>query len=179
MQLTLFTDYSLRSLVYIALKTWDKGNLTTIKDISSDLRISNNHVVKVIHNLSRSGFIETLRGSHGGIRLARSPSEINLGDVVSATENFSCVLHCVHTECTFHQVCLFQGIMRRAATAFIKELSQNTLADLVSERDRLLSALETAPASAEQEGELCCLLTVGDDPGTAEGAAESTVSGQG
>ena len=79
MQFTLFTDYSLRSLVFIALKSENTDTLVTIRDISSELNISNNHIVKVIHNLSKHGFIETTRGNHGGVRLSRSPSEINLG----------------------------------------------------------------------------------------------------
>lgn len=147
MQFTLFTDYSLRSLVFIALKSENSDTLVTIRDISSELNISNNHIVKVIHNLSKHGFIETTRGNHGGVRLSRSPSEINLGEVISVTENFSCMLHCEHNDCCFHAVCLFQGIMHRAAQAMLKEISEHTLADLLKDRERLSQTLETSPAS--------------------------------
>ena len=159
MQFTLFTDYSLRSLVFIALKTAEKDSLTTIKDISSELQISNNHIVKVIHNLSKNGFIVTTRGNHGGVRLSRNPEEINLGDVVSSTENFSCLLRCAHNDCCFHSVCLFQGIMHKAATAFITELTKFTLADLLREKERLKQALAV---SLEGDGEtrICSLLTI-------------------
>ncbi len=150
MQFTLFTDYSLRSLVFIALKSENSNTLVTIRDISSELKISNNHIVKVIHNLGRHGFIETARGNHGGVKLSRQPSEINLGDVISATENFSCMLHCEHNDCCFHAVCLFQGIMRKAANAMLKEISEHTLADLLSEKDRLSQALENSLASEQK-----------------------------
>lgn len=175
MQFTLFTDYSLRSLVFIALKTAEKDSLTTIKDISSELRISNNHIVKVIHNLSKNGFIVTTRGNHGGVRLSRNPEEINLGDVVSSTENFSCLLHCAHNDCCFHAVCLFQGIMHKAATAFITELSNFTLADLLKEKERLRQALAASLESGE-DSRICSLLTI--ESGTLQPDSEAETDGE-
>ncbi len=78
MQLTQFTDYSLRALIYIALKK----NICTIKDITQAYTISNNHMIKIIHNLAKLELIKTTRGKNGGITLAVNPQDINLGALI-------------------------------------------------------------------------------------------------
>jgi len=83
MQLTRYTDYSLRVLFYLALPS---THLATIEEIAQAYGISKPHLMKAVHQLGRAGFLETLRGRGGGIRLARSPEEIVVGDVVRCTE---------------------------------------------------------------------------------------------
>ncbi len=156
MQFTLYTDYSLRSLVYIALTTENPNTLTTISDISKCLNISNNHIVKVVHNLSKNGFLHTVRGNKGGIRLSRNPKEINLADVILKTENMTCLMHCSHDDCCFHKVCMFQSIMGTAARAFINELNKYHLSDLLKERKRLIESINKANSSSE---DLCSLIS--------------------
>lgn len=149
----------MRSLVFIALKTENSNELTTISNISTSLNISNNHVVKVIHNLSKNGFITTVRGSKGGIKLSKKSSEINLADVIMNTENMSCLMHCSHDDCCFHKVCLFQSIMNKAIRSFLNELRKFHLSDLLKERERLLDAIADNSKTSISE-EVCSLVAL-------------------
>ena len=79
MQLTLYTDYSLRVLLYLGL---NPPRMATITEIADSYQISRNHLVKVVHNLATQGFVHTTRGRGGGLTLARAPTDINIGDVV-------------------------------------------------------------------------------------------------
>lgn len=83
MRLTTFSDYTLRVLMYLAL---DTKRLATIAEIAEAYHISGNHLMKVVHQLSRSGVIESTRGKGGGIRLARPAEDIRLGDIIRASE---------------------------------------------------------------------------------------------
>ena len=80
MRLTLHTDFALRVLIQVGL---NDGNLTTIKDIAQTFGISKAHLMKVVNDLSQKGYIDTVRGRNGGIRLKREPRAINIGEVVS------------------------------------------------------------------------------------------------
>ncbi|MEZ7861814.1 MAG: Rrf2 family transcriptional regulator [Aeromonadaceae bacterium] len=139
MQLTLFTDYALRTLTYLALQP--EARLSTITEVAEKFEISRNHVVKIVHQLGVKGYIETVRGKHGGIRLARASSEINLRDVVSDMENVSCLLDCQREGCLLTAGCRFQGILRKAMRAFLDVLGEFTLADLVKDKDRMCGLL--------------------------------------
>ena len=147
MQLTLFTDYALRTLTYLALQP--ERRLSTITEVAEKFDISRNHVVKIVHQLGVKGYIETVRGKHGGIRLARSSEEINLRDVVSDMENVSCVLDCHRDGCLLNSSCRFQGIMRKAMRAFLDVLGEFSLADLVKDKERMCGLLgkESLPVS--------------------------------
>ena len=140
MQLTLFTDYALRTLVYLALQPEDR--LSTITEVAEKFQISRNHVVKIVHQLGVKGYIETVRGKHGGIRLAHTPDAINLKDVISDMENVSCLLDCQRENCLLNSVCRLQAIMRKAMRAFLGVLAEYTLQDLVKDTDRLCGLLE-------------------------------------
>jgi len=137
MRLTSFTDYSLRTLIYLALQP---DRLATIADIAGAYDISTNHLMKVVHQLALAGDIITLRGQHGGLRLARSPAEINVGDVVRRTEPDMALVTCfsVDQRCTIQDDCVLQHALNDALTAFLDVLDRYTLADLVAPRQALL-----------------------------------------
>jgi len=143
MQLTLYTDYSLRVLVYLGLK--DEG-LSTITEISDNYEISRNHLVKVVHNLSNNGFIHTVRGKGGGMRLAFKPDEINIGTVVRATENNFNIVECFDSEsssCPITSVCALKGALKEASRNFIGVLDRYTLADVLVNRDELSATFKS------------------------------------
>src|SRR5512139_3448092 len=129
MQLTQYTDYSFRVLIYLAQKP---SGLSTVTEIAAFHRISRNHLVKVIHNLASRGFIVTTRGRNGGMTLSRDPASINLGDVARNTEpNFS-IAECFDKEnnrCVITPTCALKAMLWEAQTAFLRTLDQYTLAD--------------------------------------------------
>ena len=128
MHLTRFTDYGLRTLIYLALRP---SELASIAEIAAAYRISENHMIKVVHHLSLTGLIETTRGRNGGIRLARPASEIGLGDVVRATEHSLALVECQAGEaCAIGGVCRLQGIMDEAREAMLAVFDRYSLADL-------------------------------------------------
>lgn len=130
MQLTQFTDYSLRALIYIALKQ----NTCTINDIASAYNISNNHLIKIIHNLSKLGLIKTTRGKNGGIIMAISPVDINLGALVLKLESNFDLVPCFNKEkanCCIAPVCKLKSILFKAKRAFMAVLNEFTLADIL------------------------------------------------
>ncbi|TXH62971.1 MAG: Rrf2 family transcriptional regulator [Tolumonas sp.] len=139
MQLTLFTDYALRTLVFLALQP--EQHLSTITEVADRFSISRNHVVKIVHQLGMKGYIDTIRGKHGGIRLARASAEINLGDLIADMENMSCLMDCQREGCRLSPGCRFQSIMRKAMRAFMAVLAEFTLADLVRDEERMCDLL--------------------------------------
>ncbi|HAT2049261.1 TPA: Rrf2 family transcriptional regulator [Legionella pneumophila] len=140
MQLTQFTDYSLRALIYIALK---KGSCT-IKDITYAYSISNNHLIKIIHNLSKMGLIKTIRGKHGGILMASSPETINLGQLIMELEPNFDLVPCFNKEkanCCIAPVCKLKSVLYEAQRAFLQILEQYTLADVLHNPSELSTLL--------------------------------------
>lgn len=132
MQLTRFTDYSLRVLMYLA----HKGEaLSTIAEVSTSHAISESHLTKVVHLLGKLGYVTTLRGKGGGIRLARPPQEINLGEVIRATEETPSIMECLAPGygegCRLFHVCRLKHVLRDAEAAFFQHLDGYTIADLV------------------------------------------------
>lgn len=131
MQLTQYTDYSYRVLIFLAQK---RSGLSTVTEIAEFYGISRNHLVKVIHNLASKGFVSTTRGRHGGMTLSRAPSEINLGDVARQTEpNFN-IAECFdieHNRCVITPTCALKNMLNQARKAFLDTLSQYTLADAI------------------------------------------------
>jgi len=141
MQLTLYTDYSLRVLVYLGVK---QEGVSTITDIANDYGISRNHLVKVVHNLGNLGYIKTLRGRGGGLKLSREASLINIGDVVRHTEGSFNLVECFDREintCPISEMCALKGALYTAQKRFIEVLDEFTLADVVGNRQELSTLL--------------------------------------
>lgn len=141
MRLTVYTDYSLRLLIYAALKP---DGLVNISDVASAYGISRNHLTKVVHQLGIAGFLETVRGKGGGLRLARPSAAIRVGDVVRCTEPDMALTPCFQTmdaHCPIVPACLLRTALQEARDAFLGVLDRYTLADLAVGGPRLRSLL--------------------------------------
>ncbi len=144
MELTRFTDYGLRTLIYLGLR--EDGELSSIKDIASVYGISENHLVKVVHKLGKLEYINTFRGRGGGISLKKSPGDIRVGDVVRQMEGMGLV-ECFPERggvCCIAGICNLQSALGKAASAFLAELDTVTLADLVDSKLKLKKRLGLA-----------------------------------
>jgi len=129
MRLATFTDHSLRVLLAVALAPHGR---TTIAEVSRQLELSENHVVKVVHALGRRGFLANARGRGGGLRLAAPAATINVGRVVTATESWD-IVECFdpgRNTCGLAGHCRLEGVLRDAMNAFHDVLGRYTLADL-------------------------------------------------
>ncbi|MEK3701625.1 Rrf2 family transcriptional regulator [Paenibacillus sp. FSL R10-2199] len=149
MRLTLYTDYSLRILMYLGAK--QREELTTIQDISGAYGISKNHLMKVSHELGKAGYIETVRGRGGGIRLALAPEKINIGEVVRRMEDDFYLVECFHPSggsCPISPVCGLKGVLGRALQAYLQVLGEYTLEDLLMNRDDLRAILQESSSRA-------------------------------
>jgi len=135
MRLTVYTDYTLRVMIYLSLK-YDSGAVATIDEMARAYGISRNHLMKIVNELSQSGFIETTRGRSGGARLARAPNRISLGEVVRMAEKDFAVVQCqdvaFEADCAVFQACNLKRGLRRAMDAFMQELDKMTFAEAVS-----------------------------------------------
>lgn len=142
MRLTLYTDYSLRVLLYLGAKK--PGELSTIKDISDAYGVSKNHLMKVTHELGKMGYIETIRGRGGGIRLAMQPEEINIGKLVRQTEEDFYLVDCFNPEsvgCVISPVCNLKGALNKALHAYIAVLDEYHLSDFLTSKEKLAALL--------------------------------------
>jgi Rrf2 family nitric oxide-sensitive transcriptional repressor len=150
MRLSTFSDYSLRVLMYLGVQP---DRLATIAEISSVHQISENHLMKVVHQLGRSGYIETVRGKGGGMRLARAPGEIVIGDVLRQTEGDFALAECFGgaSSCRIQSACRLQAILHEALSAMFLVLDGYTLADLLANQRDLVRVINL-PESAAQGG---------------------------
>ncbi|MBP3950821.1 Rrf2 family transcriptional regulator [Bacillus suaedae] len=139
MKLTSYTDYSLRVLIYLATK--NSNELSNIKDIAETYGISKNHLMKVIYDLGKIGIIETIRGRNGGIRLAHSPADINIGELIRKTEDDFHIVECFDEDknsCIISPVCGLKHVLQKAVSAYLDVLDGYTLEDLVKNQESLL-----------------------------------------
>jgi Rrf2 family transcriptional regulator, nitric oxide-sensitive transcriptional repressor len=142
MQLTYYTDYSLRVLMYLAVRR----KIVNISEIAERYGISRNHLVKVVHNLVRGGYITSYRGKGGGIELARDPAKINIGEVVRYTEGPPKPVECFDIQknrCIISTACGLAEVIAEACDNFFATLDRYTLADLVKRRTRLAEILDS------------------------------------
>ncbi|HWK37979.1 MAG TPA: Rrf2 family transcriptional regulator [Hyphomicrobium sp.] len=129
MQLTLFSDLALRVLMF----THAAGDrLVTIDEIAESYAISRTHLTKVVNALTRSGYLQAVRGRSGGLRLARPADEIMLGDVVRTTEPDFALVECFSTgnQCVITNCCRLRGVLNEALGAFLSVLDRTTLASI-------------------------------------------------
>ena len=146
MRLTLHTDFALRVLIHVGL---NDGKLTTINDIAQSFGISKPHLMKVVNYLSQRGYLYTVRGRNGGIRLMREPRQINIGQVVRDTEDQLDVIGCLERKgyCPIERACVLRSALRDATQAFLAVLDTYTLADLIKPQKLLSSLLLDGHAS--------------------------------
>ena len=131
MRLTLWTDYALRTLIYVGAKG---EQLSTIAEIAESFGVSKTHLMKVVNKLGQQGYIDTVRGKGGGIRLRRTPAEIRVGAVVRETEEDLAVMGCLTESgfCRIEGCCVLRRALRQATLAFLRTLDAYTLADLLA-----------------------------------------------
>lgn len=140
MRLTAYTDYALRVLMYLGLRGAD---LVTIQEIAKQYGISRNHLMKVVHELGRLGYVETVRGKNGGLRLGRRPESITVGEVVRAFEPDMVLVECFHdadVRCRIVKDCLLRDVLEEALNRLLDTLDRYTLAELLAPAEDLSNA---------------------------------------
>lgn len=140
MRLTSYTDYALRTLMYLAM---NRDSLVTIGDIADAHDIAKNHLTKVVHQLGTLGYVDTVRGRNGGLRLAREPEDINIGEVVRHTETDFYMAACFDAGapgCIYSATCSLKGLLGKATRAFMDVLDAVTLKDMVAPAPRTKKA---------------------------------------
>lgn len=164
MRLTQYSDFALRSLIYLAVKP-RSDEFVNIADIAHSYRISKNHLTKIIHQLSKLGYIDTVRGKNGGIRLAMHPRDINIGQLFRHTESDFALVQCfdeLHQNrsntdpariptvnftttttsfCAIAPACTLKSAIAEATAAFIAVLDRYTLDDFIKNQGELLELL--------------------------------------
>ncbi|KVE33073.1 RrF2 family transcriptional regulator [Burkholderia sp. TSV86] len=150
MRLTDYTDYSLRVMLFLAVRG---EGLSTIQEISDAYGISKNHLMKVVQQLGELGWIETVRGRNGGLRLNAQSSSLTIGEVVRATENDYLLVGCFsgeaesHRSCVIQSQCLLRGMFASALDAFFAELDKHTIGELSAPAPQLAALLGLRPVS--------------------------------
>ena len=129
MRLSLYTDFSLRLLMYLAAA--EHGTWVRTPDVASAFGISLNHLQKGVQGLVRAGYVEALQGRAGGVRLAKEPEAIRLGTVVAQLEGSGCLVDCERGPCPLAGACILKVALDGAERVFIGELNRFTLADVV------------------------------------------------
>lgn len=132
MKLTRYTDYAMRVLIHVG--THD-GRLSSIAEIARTYGISQNHLMKVVQDLGRAGFIDTLRGRNGGLRLGRPADQINIGALVRHTEGGFDLVDC--SACRIATACGLPKVLAEATRAFLDVLDRYTLAEVLDRRSDL------------------------------------------
>lgn len=144
MRLTSFSDYTLRVLIYLSL---NQDRLATIQSIAESYGISENHLMKVVHHLSKTGVIESVRGKGGGIRLARPADSIHIGAIIRSAEGDVPIVECLggDNQCRITRSCTLAGILTGAFENLYAYLDRYTLADLAKRPAPLLRQLNIQP----------------------------------
>ena len=130
MRLTTLTDYALRLLMYLAQRP---ERLCTIAEVAGSYGVSEAHMMKVTHQLGLAGWIETVRGKGGGMRLAHAPQDISLGAVVRSIEPDFFMVECFSTRnaCVLTDNCKLTGVIEGALQSFMDHLNRSSLADIL------------------------------------------------
>lgn len=141
MKLSAYSDYSIRVFKQAALRRPER---VTVDEVAQTFSISRHHLVKVVHDLGRSGYLETRRGIGGGFTLARPPEEIRLGDIVRLGKESETVIDCMdeaNRACRLFPACRLKGVFDEAAAAFFEVLDNYTLADVVKQTAKMRAML--------------------------------------
>ena len=134
MRITRYTDYSLRTLIYVGLKG---EAISTIAEIADAYNISKSHLMKVVQELNSKGYLQAVRGKNGGLRLNGKPEQINIGKLVRDIEQDFALVECFGGgECKLTPTCRLKGVLNNALEAFFAALDGYTLADLLPESSR-------------------------------------------
>lgn len=136
MRLTRYTDYALRVLLYAGAR---QERVCSIAEIADAYGISRNHLMKVVHDLGKAGYVTNVRGRAGGVQLSRAPGQIRLGEVVRSTEETFALADC--GSCVIAPACVLTRALSEALAAFMAVLDDYTLADLLVRRSRLVKLL--------------------------------------
>lgn len=141
MRLTQYSDLGFRLMMYL---TMCNNKLVTIQEVSDRFAISKNHLVKISHQLTKVGLVESVRGRNGGVRLALPPEQINLEMVLRATEDDFDLVECFNpalNQCVISGVCKLNALFDEALEAFLGRLRRVSLAELVGNGKEIESAL--------------------------------------
>ena len=140
MRLTAYTDYALRTLMYLAIQP---DRAATIAEIATTYGISEAHLTKIVHQLGLNGEVATTRGRGGGLRLGKPAETINIGAIVRRSEPDMELVACFGDSggCPIDGACVLTNALRQALDAFLAVLDGYTLADLVAPQTRLAALL--------------------------------------
>lgn len=131
MQLSKFTDYTFRVLIYMATH---QEELYTVEQLATILEVSEHHLKKVIHKLAKTDYLISIKGRCGGLKLGLPPEQINLGEVLRITEDNLCIVECIKNEetCRFMtKECKLKGVIQESLNQFIEVFSKYTLKDVL------------------------------------------------
>jgi Rrf2 family nitric oxide-sensitive transcriptional repressor len=152
MQLTHFTDYSLRTLIFLGAHP---ERLCTISEIAEAYAVSVNHLMKVVNRLSTCGYVETLRGKGGGMRLARAPRLINIGEVIRDMEERFDIVECFneeHQDCPLLPACSLKSILNDARRSFMAAVDRHTLQDVLGGASGMFSLAKSKKIPIRRAG---------------------------
>ena len=143
MRLTRYTDYAMRVLLHLAAR--DDG-LSSIGEIAGLYKISQNHLMKVVQDLGKAGFVRTVRGRGGGVALARPADQISIGQVVRQTEEGFQLVDC--DGCVIAPACTLPRVLNEATAAFMAVLDKYSLEDLLDQRHQMRALFGTTDPAA-------------------------------
>lgn len=135
MQITRYTDYSIRILIYLAV---NNGKLSTIREIADSYQVSKNHLMKIVQDLNIRGYLQTLRGKNGGLHLNTEPKNINIGKLIREIESETTFVECAGSDnqCIITPSCQLKEVFAEALESFYTTLEKYTLQDLVGGTQR-------------------------------------------
>ncbi len=146
LRLSLYTDFSLRLLMFLAAV--ERGAWATTPDVARAFGISLHHLQKAVQGLVRGGHIEALQGRGGGVRLAKDPASMRLGTIVAELEGSGCLVDCRRGPCPLAGRCLLKSALDQAERSFIRELDRLTLADVVANQTKTALSKMIAESAA-------------------------------
>ncbi len=142
MRLSAFTDFGLRTLIYLA--SLEEKRLSSVGEVSSVYQVSQSHMVKVIGQLAKLGYVQTIRGKNGGIRLGMTPGMINIGEVIEQLENHLDGVDCLSTDCQLLPCCELKKALTEGMKAFTDTMRKYTLEDLTANKHDLIPLLRVS-----------------------------------